>query len=689
MVRQLLSLTTFRRWLRTKSGVDRAMASIAVLAIVTVLAYLLRVADLGYYKDDWYLMYAAGAKGAGIFREIFSIDRPLRALVMIPAYALFGPDPIPYNLSAAFFRLVSAVGLFGVARRLWPRNETLGFVAALLYLVYPGFLSQPNGIDYLCHMAGLAAGFGSVGLTISAMQARSTGSRMCFWLSSALLGWFYLGQIEWYVGLEVLRFGSIFILAMRGQAEKREQWRRFAGWAFAFLLAPAPFLIWRLFMFESGRGATDAEARFRIGEIAAAPVAFIGQRLALLADDLFDVLVRAWIKPLVRLGTSMPAAEVLIGLGVVAATLAFVLTHLRWRMPETQGQTVGADGFGLAEALVLGALLAVGGLVPVVLVGRSVEFGDYSRYTLIAAAGAALVLAAALSAIAKPQLRSLALSLLVGLAVATQYANAVAHVREFDTVRRFWFQVAWRIPQLDAGTTLLAHYPVETEEDYFVWGPANLLYYPAGMHPDYVQPGIYAALLSEETVEKVLAREPQEFSNRRGVRTYPNFRNVLVLTQPATDSCVQVVEGTQVELSSSEGKYVTAVAVASETEHVRVDDGFRLPPAIPFGPEPAHDWCYTYEKAAFYRQLSDWTSIALLGDQALAGGLVAADPVEWLPFVQAYANLGEVDRLEKIAPWVTADPVVADLACGLLRAPRIGSTWGRDLTIAYCGIAAD
>ena len=57
----------------------------ALLFIIAGLVYLPFVSRFGYFNDDWYLMYAAGAKGATVFTDIFSIDRPLRALVMIPA----------------------------------------------------------------------------------------------------------------------------------------------------------------------------------------------------------------------------------------------------------------------------------------------------------------------------------------------------------------------------------------------------------------------------------------------------------------------------------------------------------------------------------------------------------------------------------------------------------------------------
>src|SRR5688572_33355053 len=81
-----------------------------VLFFISGLTYLFFVPRFGYFNDDWYLMYAAGASGPSVFWDIFAIDRPLRAIVMIPAYSLFGANPLYYNLTAFFFRFMSGIG---------------------------------------------------------------------------------------------------------------------------------------------------------------------------------------------------------------------------------------------------------------------------------------------------------------------------------------------------------------------------------------------------------------------------------------------------------------------------------------------------------------------------------------------------------------------------------------------------
>jgi hypothetical protein len=139
-----------------------------LLLLVSALAYLPFIGRFTYANDDWYLMYGAHARGADYFAPAFERDRPMRAYVLGPAYELFGDDPLPYHVSAYVFRLLGAVSLFWLLNQVWPSSSkrksgangkanlqstnyqlpVTNLLIALLFLLYPGFLSQPNPIDY-------------------------------------------------------------------------------------------------------------------------------------------------------------------------------------------------------------------------------------------------------------------------------------------------------------------------------------------------------------------------------------------------------------------------------------------------------------------------------------------------------------------------------------------------------------
>jgi hypothetical protein len=191
------------------------LAGPLLLILIGALSYLPLVGRFGYYNDDWYLMYAAGAHGPGAFQAIFSVDRPGRVLVMIPAYLLFGSNPLFYNLSAFVFRVLGGLALWWILSLLWPKQRIATTGMALLFLIYPGFLSQPNAIDYQSHIVGLAAALCSIAFTLKAVSSGNRTHAAIWHILSIPLGWLYLLQMEWYIGFEFFRWACVFLYVSR------------------------------------------------------------------------------------------------------------------------------------------------------------------------------------------------------------------------------------------------------------------------------------------------------------------------------------------------------------------------------------------------------------------------------------------------------------------------------------------
>jgi hypothetical protein len=115
------------------------------------------------------------------------------------------------------------------------------------------------------------------------------------------------------------------------------------------------------------------------------------------------------------------------------------------------------------------------------------------------------------------------------------------------------------------------------------------------------------------------------------------------------------------------------------------DEPPHTPPEIVFGPEPEHGWCYYYQKADLARQRGDWAEVIRLGDQASAQGLAPGDRIEWMPFLQAYAQVGDIDRLTELAPIVKADPYTTREVCSTLRSTSTLSSFTLEsIDSLYC-----
>jgi len=641
------------------------LISAVVLVIVAALAYLPLINQIGYSHDDWYLMYSAGAYGPGSFRDIFSVDRPLRALVMIPVYWVFGTNPLYYGLSAYLFRVIGGLAFLWSLHMLWPQQKAMVTMTSFLFVIYPGFLSQPNAIDYQSHIVGLAAALLSVACTLKAILTENRWMKVSFHTLSILLGWLYLGQMEWYIGFEFFRWLSVFLLFSRQGGTLVQKAIQALRSAYPSLVAPGVFLIWRIFFFQSERGATDVNLQFE--QVKLYPIQTIYHWTVQVIQDLFDVLLNAWTIPLSQLLGYVQLWGSLIALAAVALVL-FVFM----KQSDNDSQNDSQPSNFSVEALWLGLLSAAAGLIPIAMVNREVSFPFFSRYSLVSSVGVSIFIVALLSYVNGRILRTAIAAGLLLISMLTHHANAVKFAQETSMFKMFWWQVSWRAPHLQKSTTLIADYPVGgAEEDYFVWGPANLIYYPEKQNPEAIQPGLYATVLNSSAVTKILTRERQQYDNRKNIVTYPNYRNILILTQSTSNSCVHVIDGDQPEYSRHERDSIRVVGSYSEIEHVLTDETPHPPPGIVFGPEPPHGWCYFYEKADLARQRGDWEEVLNLGAQALDQGFAPQDPVEWIPFLQAYAMAGDVHRITEMASVIAVDPYISLQVC-----QRIGSMQG-------------
>jgi hypothetical protein len=487
--------------------------------------------------------------------------------------------------------------------------------------------------------------------------------------------------MEYYIGFEAARLVMVFILVLREQYTWKTALRKaFQAWL-PLAVVPVVFLVWRLFIFQSERGATDVGPQ--LVALLNAPLYTLASWGNYLVQDIFNVIFLAWGIPLAQIAFALEVKAALSGLGIAA--LSFVVAWYGfWYVTDELYTSETPDW--RKEAFWLGLVWLVAGLIPVILVGRHIIFPAYSRYTLVSLGGGLLILAVFFDHLTSVRMRQGLLAMLAALAVFVHFANGLNHAQETATIRDFWWQVSWRVPYLQKNTTLIANYPkAAIEEDYFIWGPANQIYYPEGTNVKYVQPGLFAALLNHETVVKVMRMERQEFDNRRSIRTYKNYRNILILSKPSENSCVQVISGLQPEFSSSEKEGLMLIASYSEIEHIILDAPTHTPPETIFGPEPEHGWCYYYQAASLARQHGDWQAVVSIGEEMLAKGLVAKDMVEWLPFMQAYALDGNIQRVAEISELIAIDPFVSMQACKILIAtPGISADVQEQATNLLC-----
>ena len=347
------------------------------LTLLGAVTYLPFAARMGYINDDWYLMFDGYVGGASFFHNVFSVDRPLRGWVMQAAFAVFGLNPLYYHLSAFLFRVISAVALFWIGNQLWQRRPLYNWIAALLFLVYPGFLSQVNPIDYQSQLFSLACGMLSVALTLKALQTDSPAARWAYIIASAALAWVYLGLVEYFLGFEALRFAMIGILHLRKTGQPVfTRLKSALVTSLPFLAGAGGFLVWRLFFFEAERKATDVN--LQLSSLFESPLTALWW-LNYLIQDVFKVVMVAWTTPLNLFGFSLRLRDAFIGFALAGFAIALLLFYLR-QGEEKNGDGESSNGQSeMREQIWLAFITIVACLIPVILVNRHVTLPDYSR----------------------------------------------------------------------------------------------------------------------------------------------------------------------------------------------------------------------------------------------------------------------------------------------------------------------
>jgi len=649
------------------------LVTLGLLAI-SAAVYLPLAGKIGFSKDDWYLMYDAHVAGPQFFHEIFSSDRPARAYLQIPLYSLFGENALPYHLSLYVFRFAGALAFFWLLDMLWSRRRVATFSMALLFLIYPGFLSQVTPIDFQAHIFSLCLAMISIALTLKAILADRLFSKIILTVSSILLGLVYLLLMEHFIGLEVFRFMCIVLLISREKGiVLRERSTRIARLWMPFLIAPAGFVFWRFFIFQNLRKATDVGAQ--VGQLFVSPIYKVLGWLVTLLQGTLSVVFLAWEVPLYNMAFQLRLRDTLIGLVIAVCVAIVAILALRW-LSQIETEEPVSESDWKVEALWVGIFSVVGGILPIILANRYIDFGDYSRYTLDGLAGGVIVLIALISFLSSPKIRVALLALLTGIAAFTHYANATNAAFDTQTINNFWWQVTWRIPQLKDGTTLVAGYPGSAiQEDYFIWGPADLIYAPEKQTADLVNIRVPAAVLNQDIALQIMTGHGEFSSVRRGNSSVQDYSNILVLAQATSNGCVRVIDGNQPELSSADTQNIMLVAAKSKNSNVMLDATSKSPLPVIFGNEPQHGWCFYYEKASLATQQGDWKTVASLGDKALGLGLYPSDSIEWIPFLQAYIKLDERNKIHPLISILNANNFLKMEACQILtRTAQTAST---------------
>jgi len=612
-----------------------------LIFLTTVITHGILIPNLGYYYDDWYLLWSGQARGADSIITLFSTDRPFMGVVYSLVYRFLGDKIVNWHLYALLWRFIGGIAFFWILRLIWPKQRYITTLMSVLFVIYPGFLSQPDANTKQNHLFGFGTALLSIAFMLQALKENSKVGKILCSVISVILTVNYLFIYEYMIGLEGMRLALLgFTLFQKGFREARALLKEiFRKW-WPYPLVMTGFLYWRLFIFDSSRNATNADQlvfNYRTD--------LVNMSLRLIFEsfkDFLDTTVFAWFVQPFFLFANAGYTNLLLSFLISGIVLGLVWLYSYQFKKQWGGVFDEMDTPALTRNFIrIGAFTTLCAIVPVILSAREFDPTDTYKSYGLHPMGGVIMLVAGLILMLQPKFRKLGLFVLIGISVSTQLLNIMNWERYWDYQRETWWQLTWRAPDIRNNTMVMTYFSVgyALQQDYEIWGPVNLIYRPGPAK----SPLIPAEVLNEDTAFNilrgdVLGKRMRDFSLRR------DFTKLLLISLPSRNSCIHVIDGVLPVYSEYESLLVRRVGAYSIIKRIIPEGESPVPPVTIFGIEPAHDWCFYYQKASLARQMGDWDEIGQLYDETIARKFGASDKSELFPFLEGLVNLGRYDE---------------------------------------------
>jgi hypothetical protein len=617
--------------------------AVLLIILTTLLTYGTQISKLGFYRDDWYLLWTKESQGMQGLINLFRGDRPFVGWLYVFDFSILGVSPFGWHLYALLIKLASALAFLWLVRSLWPDRKLETTFITLLFVVYPGFYQQPNALTFKQLLIAYTAALLSLALTVNSVRGHNLRVKTFLTIFAILLSAFYLFIYEALVGLEVVRLLLLLYIFNNQIRDRKESIRLAFKNALPSLVFTGLFVFWRIFIFHSTRNATDS------GLLADNFTSLHGLLHLIIetGKDLFETSILAWGVPFYQFSYQVTYKDFGVTFGIVFVILAAVAGYSNYIKKQILIKT-DANLESSPDWLILGVIIIAVTTLPIVAAGRNALFAiQWDRYTYQSVLGVALLAGGFVFYALRGYIRWIIFSLLLISGISTQIFSSMYYRDFWTTERDAWWQTYWRAPQITDGATVIASLSgFQFAEEYEVWGPLNLIYHRGA-------PLIIAGQIPVDHLEIELKRGTLEERLVRGTVTVNrDYSKVIVASLPSGDSCLHVYNGSLINISLLEPPNIAAIAPYSRTDLIKIDSSFPVAPTEIMGREPRHDWCYFYQKINLSLQAGKWAEAARLADEAQSADLGPKDATEWMTVLEAYANNGLDKKVKQTSTYI-------------------------------------
>ncbi|MGD8456377.1 MAG: hypothetical protein PVF83_08340 [Anaerolineales bacterium] len=619
-----------------------------LLLIVVVICYGLLIPWLGFYFDDWPLIYVYKTRGLSGFVDFYQYDRPLLIWTHALTFPFIGTSRVGWHIAALFFRWLTVAAMWWTLYGLWPSSKRRITWMAIIFAVYPAFFQQPVSVNYSQVFLISTFVFISLGSMIWAYRKPK------YYWPFTILSWggaaLHLFTVESWFGLELLRPVLLWYVLNEGNQKVADHIRRTIKKWLPFLLLLIVYIIWRFFFLELPGGGSNSP--ILLVDLISSPFSTFYSLFETVFKDVSYLIIYVWALTLDPNAMVFSQPFVLFSWIIVfAAAVCLFFWMKKTRIFESESQS---NNEITRQGLFLGIYGILVGFLPVWIAGRSLVGRSWTdRFALFPMFGASILVVALLNTLVKNMHKTVILCVFVGLAVGAQLRNENSFRWEWNEQVQFYWQLYWRTPNIEPGTSIMNEDALFRYTSKYSASMALNTLYPSNVESQNDLP--YWVFELQDEISDSTDRFTKGEVLKDGIRNYQftgHSRDSLILFyEPSSNKpgeCLWVLSS--VDENNIYLPYYTNLIVGSANfDRIDVNGEYDWKPDEGiFGPEPAHTWCYYYQKASLARQLSDWGKVTELLEEAEALGFQAKNPYEFFPFIEGYAHQGEWETAQEL-----------------------------------------
>jgi hypothetical protein len=609
------------------------------------LAYGYQIGKMGFYWDDWQLVFLTRLNDADLFWNYYAYDRPFAAWPYVLTAPWLGSDPVKWQVFTLTARWIGLLGFWFALKGIWPRRTHEISWMVLLLAVYPGFSQQSIAITYSLFFILCAFFTFSLFLMISAV--RNPRRYILFTIPAVLLSFVHLMGMEYLFGLELLRPLFLWFI-LRDPVERKWKTldRVIKNWL-PYLAVVITFLVWRFIIYPNSGADPEANTPLLLLDLLRNPTGVFLHLLRNVTQDFLHGALFVWGKVIQpsMIDFSQKMTWFSWTAAALFAALAAVMLLIACKDRDA-GQE--KDAFAV-QALLVGLVGFLLGGAPVWATDRQMIVGMWSdRFSLGPMFGAAILVVAVLAWLSeKKGPRSAALAVFLALGLAAQLQTVNTYKQNWDAQKDYYWQLFWRAPALKPGTAVLGtKIPFGLNAEYSVGFALNTIYAPdlEDMNPPY---WFFSAVSDRGgKIVDYIEGLPLEFDLRSLKYESTTSQGVAVHYKYGL-SCLHVLTLPDVMTPGFSDDEKELIAISHPRQIMDSGGPANLPVEI-FGVEPPHSWCYYYQKADLARQYGRWQDVIQINREAEKAGFQPNNGVEYAPLIESLTRTGDWEEAASV-----------------------------------------